>query len=694
MSTFARRGRRPGAQVVDARPGRCVRERNPCDARSRPRQDVEGDDSRSLARCGHCCASGIRRHRAAARLSPADRMRGARHGGLGRARARATHGIRRRRRVARGDLRQRAERGGAQAFRTAIRRPDVQKAGHDRRRRTRSRGKHGGRSACPILCCPIYPTCEAGDDLEPWFPRADWRWVHGEDGVRSMANLAPQCRVDIAPQAERTLLLVRYFAVVTDGHRTACACGAQGACSRTISSCCRSRGWCARFVPPGCAEILFDIDAGDDVMMDFPWRIRVGVFQQFRTGDDRRRRHPCRHHTCLSLLLTPSAFRALIFPVRSALRNGAVLIGCLAGAAGRLAPARPGRELGPAELPLLQPMGMVARPARLWIRRRRGAVADLSQSDPGPAVLWNGEGTMGSASHRGRAGPSRRHRDVLPVEASDGAVSRFAARRSLGGDRRRIRDRRTSSIGLGVLGTTMNEWPGTACIAAALYFVARALSTDSVKPLPGLALVMAGFLCGLATGAKFTFGVFAVALCAAILLRGPWTYASLRASLWQAFTFGLAVLAGTLVTAGAWMWSLWEHFRNPIFPYGNVWIKSPWWGEYEVFGARLRAAYGAGVARVPVHARIPAAFLRDRGHPCGRADSRCLRARLDGSGAALVQPRARVRRGPQSRGPPSVRLSCLQFSSRCPLLFGRRNTRSFAILCRSRLSAERSSSRC
>jgi hypothetical protein len=34
------------------------------------------------------------------------------------------------------------------------------------------------------------------------------------------------------------------------------------------------------------------------------------------------------------------------------------------------------------------------------------------------------------------------------------------------------------------------------------------------------------------------------------------------------------------------MWSLWSHFRNPIFPYANVWFKSPWWGEYEVV-ARL-----------------------------------------------------------------------------------------------------------
>ena len=49
----------------------------------------------------------------------------------------------------------------------------------------------------------------------------------------------------------------------------------------------------------------------------------------------------------------------------------------------------------------------------------------------------------------------------------------------------------------------------------------------------------------------------------------------MRAAFGQAFVFGLAVLAGTLVTAGMWMWSLWTQFRNPIFPHANIWFKSP-----------------------------------------------------------------------------------------------------------------------
>jgi hypothetical protein len=136
----------------------------------------------------------------------------------------------------------------------------------------------------------------------------------------------------------------------------------------------------------------------------------------------------------------------------------------------------------------------------------------------------------------------------------------------------------TSAIGLGVLGTTMNEWPGTMLVIAALYVIVRALAQQPA--LPRRSLILAGALSGFATGGKLTFGVFAVGLCAAILLRSSWR--GLRGTLVEAFTFGVAVLAGTLATAGWWMWSLWSHFQNPIFPYGNVWIKSPWWGEYEV----------------------------------------------------------------------------------------------------------------
>jgi hypothetical protein len=142
----------------------------------------------------------------------------------------------------------------------------------------------------------------------------------------------------------------------------------------------------------------------------------------------------------------------------------------------------------------------------------------------------------------------------------------------------------TSAMATAVLGTTMNEWPGTALTIAGVFLVVRALALAPDAPISRMTLLAAGLLCGFATGAKLTFGVYAVGLCAAILLRGPWRRAHLRRAFVEAFTFGVAVLAGTALTGGPWMWALWTHFRNPIFPYANIWFKSPWWGEYEVMG--------------------------------------------------------------------------------------------------------------
>ncbi len=82
----------------------------------------------------------------------------------------------------------------------------------------------------------------------------------------------------------------------------------------------------------------------------------------------------------------------------------------------------------------------------------------------------------------------------------------------------------TSSMGRATLGTTMNEWILAALVLAGLWLVVRTLVRPDLVHVPRGALVAAGLLVGIATGGKLTAGSFAVAICAALVLRGPFTW--------------------------------------------------------------------------------------------------------------------------------------------------------------------------
>ena len=142
----------------------------------------------------------------------------------------------------------------------------------------------------------------------------------------------------------------------------------------------------------------------------------------------------------------------------------------------------------------------------------------------------------------------------------------------------------TSAMGIATLGTTMNEWPLVALTMPALWLVVRALVNFPTHPLRWPTLVGAGLLCGLASGAKLTAATFAVAMCLALLLRGPYTGVALRRSFRQSVIYGLAVLAAFALAYGPWGYQLWAHYDSPIFPYGNEWIDSPWWVKLPVIG--------------------------------------------------------------------------------------------------------------
>jgi hypothetical protein len=150
----------------------------------------------------------------------------------------------------------------------------------------------------------------------------------------------------------------------------------------------------------------------------------------------------------------------------------------------------------------------------------------------------------------------------------------------------------TSAMGIGELGGTMNEWPLAALLILALWLIARELKRADVSPLPVGTLLLAGVIVGLAAGAKLTAATFAVGLCGALLARGPYTRLAFRARFADAFWFGLGVIVGTATALGPWAYALWLHFDNPIFPFGNQWIRSPWWEPRAITATFSAASFG------------------------------------------------------------------------------------------------------
>lgn len=131
----------------------------------------------------------------------------------------------------------------------------------------------------------------------------------------------------------------------------------------------------------------------------------------------------------------------------------------------------------------------------------------------------------------------------------------------------------TAAVATGVIGTTMNEWPGAMFVIIALWWVGREIAAAPKAPLKTSILVTAGVLCGIASGLKLTVATFAVTFCLTLLGRVAW-----RAPKWrEAALFAAGTAAGFLVAYGPWGWQLWSDFRNPVFPYGNQWFHSPWW---------------------------------------------------------------------------------------------------------------------
>lgn len=146
----------------------------------------------------------------------------------------------------------------------------------------------------------------------------------------------------------------------------------------------------------------------------------------------------------------------------------------------------------------------------------------------------------------------------------------------------------TASGPVSLLGSTMNDWPGTALVMVALWLL---LQRSERRGAHWPAVAAAGCIVGIASGLKLTTATYAVGLCVALLAQPPILARGLR----DAVAFAVAVVAGLSLSSGAWMWTLYTHFESPLFPYFNDILGSPWWDATRLvdprFGPRTLAGW-------------------------------------------------------------------------------------------------------
>lgn len=128
--------------------------------------------------------------------------------------------------------------------------------------------------------------------------------------------------------------------------------------------------------------------------------------------------------------------------------------------------------------------------------------------------------------------------------------------------------------GIAQLGTTFNDNIVSLGLLGSLLLVVTALpyllQWELKQALPSAFLY--GLPLGLALGLKLTL----ICFCAAAVLAWLGTSGSFMRRLLLAFAFGCGLTLGMVLTQGYWMWFLWTHYQNPIFPYFNQFFASPY----------------------------------------------------------------------------------------------------------------------
>lgn len=122
---------------------------------------------------------------------------------------------------------------------------------------------------------------------------------------------------------------------------------------------------------------------------------------------------------------------------------------------------------------------------------------------------------------------------------------------------------------LSLLGTTTNDTKLALLSLLALYCMLKVLVRSKHSLFY---LLTAAFLSGLGAAFKLPAACYAIGLFMAFLLVTPWNRQQVRLYL----VFLLFVMLGFLVANGSWMYFLYQHFSNPLFPYYNNIFHSPY----------------------------------------------------------------------------------------------------------------------
>lgn len=122
----------------------------------------------------------------------------------------------------------------------------------------------------------------------------------------------------------------------------------------------------------------------------------------------------------------------------------------------------------------------------------------------------------------------------------------------------------TGAASISQLGTTYNESQLSVFVMAATFLALKFINNPDQKQVYFF-LLAAGLILGLSTGLKTTAISYSIAFFGALLFYQKPNLKQIK----LIFVSGTIFCLGFLITSGYWMWVLYQHFQNPLFPYYN-----------------------------------------------------------------------------------------------------------------------------